>query len=82
MGVLSRIMFWGWQVIILFWFVSYNVDVSPILLNAQSDFERAGASIGIAFSYGIILFFWVGVSIVLGIFVLLTRPARTLVPDN
>ena len=36
MGRLSRILLWGWQLLIAIWFFTYMADVSPLL---QTDNE-------------------------------------------
>lgn len=79
-GLVWRVLFWGWQLLMIVWFLTYTVDVAPLVEGAQSDAARAGASIGIAFSWGLILFFWVGGTVILGLFVLMTRRTRMLVP--
>ena len=79
-GFISRLLFWGWQALMLIWFFSYTADVAPLIEGATSGAERAGAGLGIAISWGIILFFWVGGTVILGLFLLLTRPARAMVP--
>ena len=79
-GVLWRILFWGWQILMVVSFLSYTLDVAPLMKSAQSDAAKAGAGIGIALSWGLILFSWVGGSVILGLFVLLTQRARVLVP--
>lgn len=61
------------------WFFSYTLDVAPLVEGAQSNAARAGATIGVALSWGLILFFWVGGTVILGLFVLLTRRTRMLV---
>ena len=45
-----------------------------------SDAASAGAAIGIGISWMMILFFWVGGTVILGLFVLLTRRTKALVP--
>ena len=79
-GVVWRLLFWGWQLLMVAWFFAYTADVAPLVEGAQTDVERAGASLGIAFSWGLILFFWVGGTVILGLFVLITRRTRALVP--
>ena len=85
-GCLSRLLLVGWQFLMLAWFVSYLSDVAPIVegINQRSEAEVAGAGLGIALASGIILFFWVGGTIIFGIFALLTRRAKVMVPitDN
>jgi hypothetical protein len=66
----------------LIWFFSYTSEVAPMMEKMTNHYEKAGASAGVAIAWGMILFFWVGGSVILGLFVLLTRPARMLVPSD
>lgn len=79
-GWISRILLLGWQALMLIWLVSYTGDVAPLVEDAPDDFSKAGATVGIAFSWGMILFFWVGGTIILGLFALLTRRTKMLIP--
>lgn len=81
-GWLFRIAFWGWQLLMLVWFLSYTSNVAPLVQGVKNEWEKAGAGAGIAIAWGMILFFWVGGSIILGLFVLMTRPARMLVQTD
>ena len=82
MGIISRIGFWAWQLLMLVWFLYFSGRAGEVASQAGSDWERAGAGLGAAIGWGAILFFWVGGSVVFGLMALLTRPTRMLVPDS
>ena len=77
-GWLSRLLLAGWQILMINWFITYTSKVSPMV--EGSDAASAGAAIGIGISWMMILFFWVGGTVILGLFVLLTRRTKALVP--
>ena len=63
------------------WFLGYTTEVAPMV--EGDDAASVGAAIGVGLSWMVILFFWVGgTTIILGLFVLLTRRTRALVPDS
>lgn len=78
-GWISRILFWGWQIIMLAWAYGFTSQAATIVSESQSEAYKAGASVGVFIGWGLILFFWVGGSVILGLFALMTRPARMLV---
>lgn len=82
MGLISRIGFWAWQALMLVWFLSFSGEAGELARQAGSDWERAGAGVGTAIGWGVILFVWVGGSVIFGLMALLTRPTRMLVPDD
>lgn len=79
-GFIWRLLFWGWQALMFIWLLSYTSDVSPLVQSSQSTWERAGAAIGLTIGWSFIFFFWVGGTVILGLFVLMTRRTRMLVP--
>ncbi len=79
-GWLWRILFVGWQVLMVAWFLGYTTEVAPMV--EGDDAASVGAAIGVGLSWMVILFFWVCGTIILGLFVLLTRRTRALVPDS
>ena len=81
-GFVSRLVFLGWQALMVGWFLSYTAEVAPIVEGASTAAQQFGANLGVALSWGLILFFWVGGSIILGMFVLFSRPPRMLVPSD
>lgn len=50
--------------------------VSEVYSSSQNEYEQAGAAIGTTIGMGLILTVWVFVDIILGLFVLFTRPKR------
>jgi hypothetical protein len=75
-GTIFRILFWGWQALMIFWLTTYSGQVAPKLDVATS---HAGHVIGATLSIGTIVFFWLAGSVSLGLFVLFTRGPKTLV---
>ena len=49
---------------------------SEVIASSQNEYEQAGAAIGTTIGVGLILTLWVLVDIILGLFVLFTRPKR------
>ena len=74
-----RLLLVGWQALMVWWLCAYVLDVTPVLESVDNEFEQAGATIGLGLSLSLILLFWVGGTVMLGLFALLTRPTRTLV---
>ena len=78
-GRLSRILLWGWQIVIAIFFIIYMSEILP-LLDTDSDAEMAGAVIGMGISWGLIGMVWFVGTTVLGLMTLFTRPAKALLP--
>ena len=78
-GWLWRLLLFGWQILMAAWFLSFTSDALLIFEGGDNVFEMTGATIGISLSWGIILSFWTAGTVILGLFTLLTRPARALV---
>ena len=81
--------FFGWIFLILFW--CFNAAMLAWLLTywgllsnhqAASDAEQIGRTIGGTIGSGIIVSFWGFGAIILGLFVLLTRGAKTIFEDH
>ncbi len=79
-GKVCRVLFWGWQALMVYWFLQYTHDVAPVVQSAITEAEKAGAGIGVGFAWAMILFFWLAGSVILGLFVLFTRGPKMLVP--
>lgn len=79
-GAVWRFLLVGWQILMLLWFWSYTASVTSLVESQSSDAGSLGATIGMGISWAYILFVWVCGTIILGLFVLLTRPPRILVP--
>jgi hypothetical protein len=79
-GTIFRVLFWGWQALMIFWIVSYYTDVSPRLHAATTQAHHTGTLIGATMAIGTIFFFWLAGSVILGLFVLFTRAPKLLLP--
>ena len=79
-GKTWRVLFWGWQILMVWLFMASTTEMAPIAEGAVSDAERLGTGLGIVFSWGVIVFFWVSGTVILGLFVLMSRRTRMLVP--
>ncbi len=75
-GVLFKWTFILFNVLMLVWLVSAAGAISEATGNLTSDAEKAGAAIGGTLGMGMIFAFWVAGDVILGLFVLFTRPAR------
>ena len=73
-GWASRIALIGWTVAMLAWLVHGS--------NVAKDADTAGAAIGAGLGIGIIIALWVGGTVIFGIWALLTRPPKALVPQD
>ena len=78
-GTIFRILFWGWQALMIFWLITYSGQVAPRLDAATSHAGHAGTVIGATLAIGTIVFFWLAGSVILGLFALFTRGPKTLV---
>lgn len=79
-GTIFRVCFWGWQILMLVWGYGFTSQAATMVSGSTSEAFKAGASAGVVLGWGLILFFWVAGSVIFGFCVLLTRPARMLVP--
>ncbi len=77
-GWTSRILLSGWQLLMLGWIVSYSKTVSSLV--DAGGAQGAGAAIGGGIGVGFIIFIWASGTVILGIFVLLTRRSKAIVP--
>ena len=76
-GKLVAFAFWGWQVVMVLWAVSYLSNVSR-LYGAGSDAERAGTAIGGTLGMSVILWVWVIGAVVLGLMMFFTRGQKVI----
>ncbi|MGR6981230.1 hypothetical protein ACUHGC_07470 [Testudinibacter sp. P27/CKL/0425] len=74
MGKLFKWSFIIFNLLMLAWLVGGVGGSADIINNAASDAERAGAAIGTGLGVTMILSLWVIGDIILGLFVLFTRP--------
>ncbi len=77
-GWMPRILLLVWQVAMIAWFFSYSAKVAPMV--EAGGASGAGAAIGGGIGVTLILIVWAGGTLVLGIFVLLTRRTKAIVP--
>lgn len=61
-----------WNILMLLWLVTGMKAVSEV--NATGKAEEAGRAVGAAIGGGLIVAIWVSGSLILGLFVLFTRP--------
>lgn len=73
-GKLIKWIFIGFNLLMLFWLISGMMGASEVVSSASSDAEQAGAAIGTGIGMFLIFTVWAIGDIILGIFVLLTRP--------
>ena len=90
LGLVFRFLLIGWQVLMIVWFVDSTMGISTVIDEARYDDTDAiiagtvdatiaGAAIGAGLAWTFILFVWLVGTIILGMFVLMTRPAKTIV---
>jgi hypothetical protein len=81
-GKVWRVLFWGWQMLMVFWLFKYAYDVAPLIKANTSPAGHVdiGTGIGLTMAVGMIAFFCVAGSIILGLFGLFTRRTKMLVP--
>lgn len=73
-GKLIKWSFIGFNILMVIWLFSYWGSVSEIANTAGSDAEKAGVAIGSTLGTGMLFGIWVFGDIILGLFVLFTRP--------
>ena len=76
-SLFGKIIKWSFiifNILMLFWAIAGGGTVSDGVANAGSDAEAAGAAIGGAIGMGMVFGLWVFGDIILGMFVLFTRP--------
>ena len=77
-GWVWRILLAVWQVAMIGWIVSYAQTIAPMV--EAGGAKGTGAAIGGTLGVGMIIAVWVGGTIILGLFVLLTRRTKAIVP--
>lgn len=73
-GKFVKWLFIGFNVLMVMWLVSYFMSIGQHTNAAESNAEKAGTVIGATIGTGILVFLWALGDIVLGLFVLFTRP--------
>lgn len=78
-SLIGKIFKWGFIIFNLLMFI-FTIKAcgaaSEVYTSSNDEFEQAGAAIGTTLGMGIMLTFWVLIDIILGLFVLFTRPKR------
>ncbi|WP_443091349.1 hypothetical protein ACTUM7_01320 [Basfia succiniciproducens] len=74
MGKVFKCLFIFFNVLMLIWLVGGVGGNADLINNASNEAERAGAAIGTGLGATMILGLWVIGDIILGLFVLFTRP--------
>jgi len=73
-GVIFKWLFILFNILMALWFVSAIGITGDTLKEMHSEAEQAGAAIGTAIGFSMILGLWVVGDVILGILVLFTRP--------
>ena len=81
-GQVFKWVFISFNLIMLIWLVSAIVAVSKQTAPLTSEAERAGAAIGTAMGVRVLLFLWVAGTVILGLFVLLTKGKKVVVEET
>lgn len=76
LGKIIKYSFIGFNLLMLFWFVSGMSLASEVVIDASSDAEQAGAAIGTGIGAMIIIMIWVLGDFILGLLTLFTRPKK------
>lgn len=74
MGKIFKFLFIAFNVIMALWLFSYFGEIGDSYTGSASDAEAAGTAIGGTIGTGILVTFWAFGDLILGLFVLLTRP--------
>lgn len=81
-GHLFKWLFVIFNILMLIWFVGGMIGAGQVVVDASSEAEKAGATIGTVLGAGFILFVWLVGAVVLGLFAMLTRGKRTIVEEH
>lgn len=81
-GKLVKWIFIGFNLLMIFWLITYWADIGGMVGDSMSDAEAAGAAIGGTIGTGLLLMIWVLGDIILGIMVLLTRGKTIVTTDE
>ena len=75
-GFFGKLILWGFwifQALMLVWLIGYWGTIGEQMDTATSDAAQAGTAIGGTLGTGMIVFFWLAGTVILGVFALLTR---------
>lgn len=76
-GFFGKLFKWSFilfNLLMVVWIVSYMGDIGTSMDSATSDAESTGTAIGGTLGVGMLVTFWAFIDIILGMFVLFTRP--------
>lgn len=73
-GFILKWIFIIFNLLMIWWLISYFATVGELASNTDTDAEKAGTAIGATLGTGLIASIWVVGDIILGILVLFTRP--------
>jgi hypothetical protein len=76
-GKVVKWAFIGYNILMLWWLIAGLKGAGDVMNKAGSEAGRAGAAIGTTMGVGLIFFFWVCGVVILGAFVMFTRPKIT-----
>ena len=74
-GWISRIVFLGFTLLMLYWIFVHGGNVAQ-------DVDSTAGAIGVGIGITALVIIWLVGTVIFGIWVLLTRPAKTLVPKD
>lgn len=73
-GSLVKFLFIAFNVVMVIWLFTYFSSIGEMSANLSSNAEKTGAAIGATIGTGMLLSLWAFGDIILGLFVLFTRP--------
>ena len=81
-GKLVKWVFIIFNILMLIWMIGGMGSASNVYNSADSSAAQAGASIGMALGFGMIISIWAFGDIILGMFVLFTRGDKIIVEEK
>ncbi len=76
-GIMGKIFLWlfyGFNILMLWWMISGMSGAAKEAATAVSEAEKAGAAIGTGLGFMMIIFIWVLGDIITGLLAIMTRP--------
>lgn len=76
-GFFGKLFKWSFilfNILMAVWLVAYMGEIDGVMEGSADEYEQAGTAIGGTIGVGMLLTFWVFVDVILGLFVLFTRP--------
>lgn len=78
-GVIFSLMFWLFNGLMLIWVIAGVKGTVAVTTTLQTDAEQAGAAIGTAIGFGVVLFIWAAGAIVLGLLSFMSRGSKVVI---